>query len=102
MTRTTPEPDATEHTLIHTICDQCDEEDLLTISEHPRDSDQTQAVVDAHHKVAEGHAGETGHHVEVGQSAGDPESIIELAESLAASVGGIEPEALSREIRTIK
>lgn len=86
-----------EHTLIHVICDGCDEEDLLTISEHPRDAGQTRAVADAHHTIAEEHADETGHHVEVGETEDDPDSIIELAQSIAPSVGGVEPEDFSEE-----
>jgi len=86
-----------EHTLIHVICDGCDEEDLLTILEHPRDAGQTRAVAEAHHTIAEEHADETGHHVEVGETEDDPDSIIELAKSIAPSVGGAEPEDFSKE-----
>ena len=100
MSETDPatEPDGEEHTLIHTICDKCDSEDLLTIAEHPRDADQTRAIANAHHTIAETHADQTGHHVEVGESASDPESIIGLAKSLAPSVGGVKPGDFDGEI----
>lgn len=100
-TDSTPRADEEEHTLIHTICDECDKQDMLTIAEHPRDADQTQTLVDAHHTIAEAHADQTGHHIEVGESAGDPESILELAQSLASSVGGVEPEDFDEEFASV-
>jgi hypothetical protein len=86
-----------KHTLIHIICDSCDEEDLLTILEHPRNAGQTRAIADIHHTIAEEHADETDHHIEVGETEDDPDSIIELAKAIAPSVGGVEPEDFSEE-----
>lgn len=100
-TDSTTQVDEEEHTLIHTVCDGCDKEDMLTIAEHPRDADQTQILVDAHHTIAEAHADQTGHHIEVGESTGDPESIIELAKSIAPSVGGVNPEDFDEEFTSV-
>lgn len=88
-----------EHTLIHVLCDQCGEEDLLTILEHPRDAEQTRAVADAHHTIAEAHADDAGHHIEVGETADTPEAIVELAKSIAPSVSGVEPEDFAEELQ---
>lgn len=86
-----------EHTLLHVICDGCGKEDLLTVLKHPRDAQQTRAVANAHHTIAETHADETGHHVEVGETEDDPESVLELARSMAPSVDGVEPADFSEE-----
>lgn len=89
-----------QHTLIHAICEACGEPDVLTIVEHARDSAQTQAVADAHHTIAEEHADETGHHVQVGESEDDPEAVRELARSKAPSVSGATPEDFGAEVVT--
>lgn len=87
-----------QHTLIHVICDECGEVDVLSILEHPPDSPQVGAVSDVHHTMAEQHADEKGHHVEVGDTAGSPSEILELAQGMAPSVGGAAPEDFSDEL----
>lgn len=90
--------DSPEHTLIHVICDGCDEVDVLAIVEHPRESAQTEIVSETQHTVAERHADQTGHHVEVGVTEGTAEQIRTQAKSMAASVDGAEPEDFTPEM----
>lgn len=87
-----------QHTLIHVICDSCDEPDLLTIVEHPAETPQSEQVAGVHHTIAEAHADEAGHHVEVGVTEDDPATIVDLARSMAPSVGGVEPADFSEEM----
>jgi len=89
-----------EHTLIHVICDECGGCDMLTLLEHPRDSQQVSAVSDAHHTMAEGHADETGHHVEVGSTAGEPNEIRRAARSMADSVAGADADDFPQPVAT--
>jgi hypothetical protein len=81
-----------EHTLIHVKCDACGGVDTLTIVEHPRDSAQTKAVAEAHHTLAESHADDTGHHVEVGETEGRPSEIRKQARAMASGFSGVERE----------
>jgi len=89
-----------EHTLIHVICDDCGETDMLTLLEHPRESAQTKAVSKAHHTVADNHSDESGHHVEVGVTTGSPDEIRSTAQSLAEAVDGAEPDDFFPEMVT--
>lgn len=94
-----PDESEDEHTLIHVICDECGEPDVLSILEHPRESPQVRMFADAHHTVAEEHADDTGHHVQVGETADTPDAVVDLAKSIAPSVTGVEPEDFSPELR---
>jgi hypothetical protein len=86
------------HSIIHVQCDGCAAVDQVTLLEHPRDSKQHEAVAKAHHQLAEEHADETGHHVEVGQSEGEPESARKVAQSLAEDFEGADPADFEREV----
>jgi len=78
------------HTLIHVVCDECEEPNTVTVAEHPRDSKQSTLIAKVHHTVAEEHADATGHHVEVGESEGSPEEVESFAENLRRDILGEE------------
>lgn len=88
-----------QHTVIHAICDECGEADVLTIVEHARNSPQARAVSNAHHKIAENHADETGHHVEVGETEEAPGRAVEVARGLAPSVSGADPSDFGGDLQ---
>jgi hypothetical protein len=100
MTTEQSNNEESEHTLIHVICDECGESDMLTLLEHPRESAQTKAVSEAHHTIADNHADESDHHVEVGVTTGTPEEIRSTAQSMADAVDGAEPDDFSQEMVT--
>lgn len=80
------------HSAIHVICDECGVPDVLSVLEHPQDSQQFKMVAKAHHQMAEEHAKTTGHHVEVGETEDNPKAILEFARGMAPSVSGAAPE----------
>lgn len=88
------------HTLIHVLCDGCSYADMLTLLEHPRDSEQTQAISEAHHTMADHHADETGHYVEVGVTTGSPDEIRSTAQSMAEGIDGADPDDFTPEMMT--
>lgn len=90
--------DGTLHTVIHSECKECPEADTVSVLEHPRGSKQHETVSEAVHTVAEGHADETGHHVEVGDTEADPDSALKLARDLAQSFSGVENDAFDEEV----
>lgn len=57
--------EATKRTVVELDCPDCEETDVTSVLEHPRDSPQTEAVAQATHQVAEEHEKETGHVAEV-------------------------------------
>lgn len=87
-----------QHTVIHSECQECPDADTVSILEHPRDSPQHDAVSDAVHTVAEEHADETGHHVQVGDTEAEPDAARRLARDLAQSFSGVEDDAFDEEL----
>jgi len=94
MSNNTTDTDDEEvlHTCMHVNCDECGGVDVLTVLEHPQDSKQVDVVSEAHHEMAQSHAQDTGHHVEVGITDNNPEEILEFARGIAPSVSGAAPE----------
>lgn len=87
-----------KHSVIHVECDECAAVDTVTLLEHPRDSKQHRLVAEAHHTLADDHADETDHSVEVGQTQGSPEVMVEFARSLAEGLDGVDEELLDAEM----
>jgi len=49
--------------------------------------------------MAEQHADESGHHVEVGETDGSPSDVVDLAQGMAPSVRGAAPEDFSEDAK---
>jgi len=86
------------HSLVVLDCRECDEADVLTRLEHPKDSQQHRIVADGHDTVAAEHHEDTGHNVDLKSHGGSPDEILELARELAGEIEGVPDDAFHEEL----
>lgn len=98
MSNSEPEEPRTEHSLIVFDCRDCAQADTVTKLEHPRDSAQHYAVLDAHEILADEHHKETGHNVDLKHYGGSPDEMLEMARTFAKEVDGVEDDAFAEEL----
>jgi len=91
--------DATEHTVVYVDCELCTEADIVTLVEHPADSIQGRAALDAHDTVADEHHEATGHRLDVNFVEKEPGAAYDAAQTLAQDIDGVADDAYSEDLR---
>lgn len=73
-----------QKTLIHVSCHECVEVDKMLIVDEPRESNRVQGVTERYSSIMERHAGETGHHGQLGVTEGSENDLVDIARALAS------------------